>query len=422
MYITLPYGHEKIGFTVPEENFCEILSPKEVAPADDIEAEIEKAIDNPIGTGKLGEILKPGQTVNIICDDMSRPTPVFKILPVVTRKLLQAGIKKNDIKIVVALGSHRYMTKDEIISKVGQGIYDEYRVVNSEFRNGDDLADYGLAPDGTRVFVSRTAVDSDVRIGIGNIVPHPTMGWAGGGKILYPGVAGEKTVMQFHMLGGLADDNYFGMDDCPIRLNVEKWVDTIGLHFIINTILTSNFDIYKVVAGDYIKAHRKGVEYAKEVIGRKIKEKVEIMVVSSYPADQDFWQSGKGYYSAEHGLIEKGGTMILVSPNYEGMGPHPDYARFTGMDNAEEHLIRFREGRAEYDDPLGLSVGAAVSKMRKRRELIMVSDGLTKEEADVCKIKLYPRREIQKALDEAIAKYDNPGVSVITHGGELYIY
>lgn len=422
MRVKVPYGSDEIGFSVPDECLREILEPQEIQKAENVEDLVNQAIDNPIGSGKLHEIIKPWHKVNILCDDISRPTPADKILPILTQKLRETGVERNNIKIVMALGSHRYMTKNEMIKKVGVDIYNEYKVVNSEFRNNDDLVDLGLAPDGTRVFASKTAMDSDIRIGIGNIVPHPVAGWAGGAKILYPGIAGEYTVSRFHLLGGLANENLFGADDCYIRLGMEKWADTIGLHFIINTILTSDFGIYKVVAGHYVKAHRKGVEYAKEVWGRKAGEKVDIMIVSSFPADQDFWQSGKGFYSAEHGLKEKGGTIILVSPNYEGIGPHKEFARVVGMDDPEKLLLKLMNNEEADMDPLALSIGTAVAKVRKRRELVVVTDGMTREEIELCKMKYYSTKDIQKAIDDAIGKYNNPSVSVITHGGELFVY
>lgn len=421
MLVKLPYGSKKIEFNIPDKNFCEILWANKVKLPKDIDLEIKQAIENPIGTGKLEEIMNPGKRVNIICDDITRPTPCDKILPILIKKLNRIGIRGEDIKIIMALGSHRYMTEDEMIKKVGKEIYKNYKVVNSEFKREEDLLDLGKAPDGVEIFASKVAMDCDIRIGIGNIVPHPAVGWSGGGKIIYPGITGEKTVVQFHIQQGLSDDNLYGMDECPVRLNMESWVNKVGLHFIINTILTPDFKIYRVLAGDYIKAHRKGVEYAKEIYSRSIKQKVDIVIVSSHPVDIDLWQSTKGYLCGEHGLKAEGGTIILVSPNFEGIGPHPEYIEHIGNDDADQLLIRFLKGEHIEGDIIALSVGACVSKLRQRRDLVIVSDGITKGEAEICKIKHYAKRDIQKAVDDSIARYNNPSVSVITHGGEMHI-
>ena len=71
---------------------------------------------------------------------------------------------------------------------------------------------------------------------------------------------------------------------------------------------------------------------------------------------------------------------------------------------------------------VGLSVGTAMAKMRMRREIIMVSDGITEADAKACGIGYYPLADLQKAIDDTIKKYDNPTVSAISHGGELYVY
>ena len=120
--------------------------------------------------------------------------------------------------------------------------------------------------------------------------------------------------------------------------------------------------------------------------------------------------------------MEKGGTIILVSPNYEGVGPHPEFPEYMGDDNAHERLVAAKDDHTIEGDRLAMSVGTAMSKMRMRREIVMVSDGVTKEECDECRIGFYPKAELQRAIDDTIAKYDNPTVSVISHGGELYVY
>ncbi|MGI6326131.1 MAG: hypothetical protein ACOX1U_04025 [Saccharofermentanales bacterium] len=154
------------------------------------------------------------------------------------------------------------------------------------------------------------------------------------------------------------------MDECYIRLEVEQWVEAIGLHFIINTVLTPDKKIYRVVAGHYVSAQRAGVLFAKEVYGVKLEKLCEVVVVSSYPADLDYWQASKGFLSGARGAC-KDGTIILVTPCPEGIGPHPEYAACIGNDNAEDLLLDLRDGKPVQGDPLALSVGTCVSKFEK---------------------------------------------------------
>ena len=93
-----------------------------------------------------------------------------------------------------------------------------------------------------------------------------------------------------------------------------------------------------------------------------------------------------------------------------------------GDDNAHEWLVLAKDNPEIEGDRLAMSVGTAMSKMRMRRDIVMVSDGVTKADCDACGIGFYPTAELQRDIDETIAKYDNPTVSVISHGGELYVY
>ena len=422
MLVKLPYGADRtVSFTLPDENFDGMLSPAPCTPAADPVKAVEDAVDHPIGSPALPEIVREGTRVAVICDDISRPTPVSLILPVLLSRLHAAGVRKEDIVIIMALGSHRYMTPEEISARVGPAVAAEYRVVNSEFRDPAKLIHAGRTADGVDIIVTADAMDADVRIGIGNIVPHPVMGWAGGGKILFPGVTAEHTVAQFHMLGGLSDERLVGLENNPVRLRMESWVPTIGLHFIINTVLDAQSRIVRVVAGDYVKAHRAGVETAKAVMCCPMKRRADVIVVSSYPCDEDFWQSGKGFCNAEGGLRNKNSTMILVTPNHEGMGPHAEYGACFGSDESGKLLRRLYDGEKVPGDPLALAVGTAMCKMRHRCRLVVVSDGVPREEIEGCGIGYYPLSELQRAVDDTLARYDAPVTAAVANGGEFLL-
>lgn len=417
----IPYGEQTIPFEIPEgREVYSVSMPKVECPADPY-SEIVRALDNPIGTDKIEKMVSSKDRVCIICDDITRPTPVREILEVLLKRLLDAGVGQKNIYIVIALGSHRYMTQDEMIKKVGEEIFRNYRVLNSEFKDPEGLLDMGYTKTGARIFVSRSVMDSDIRIGIGNIVPHPAMGWSGGGKILYPGVTDEATVTQFHIQQGLASENLFGMDDCYIRLEVEQWVDTIGLHFIVNTVLTPDKKLYRAVAGHYVQAQRAGVAFAKEICGARLKKQCEVVVVSSYPANLDYWQATKGYLCGARGATNDG-TIILVTPCPEGVGPHPEYVDCIGNDSAEELLVDMRDGKPVPGDPLALCIGTCVSKLRKKYKLVTVSEGLSSSEMQRAGVVHYPAGKLSEAVADAMSQYDNPSVLIISHGGETVLY
>lgn len=423
MKISLPYGSEKVQVQIPDHCFIGMIDPPVANASDNQEQEILNAIDQPFGSIKLDQIISSDKKIAVIVDDGSRPTPISTILPVLIDRLESYGAKTENIKIVIALGSHRYMTEQEMEERVGSSIYARFNVVNSEFKDPNRLVYVGDTEEGAPILATKDIMDADVRIGIGNLVPHPVMGWGGGGKILYPGVAGEDTVSYFHLKASLIDENMFGQSTTPIRNMMESWVDSIGLDFIINTVLTPDLKIYKVVAGNYILAHRAGVELGKKVLGCKVTEKADVVVVSSHPADQDFWQSPKALYGAEPALKgERGGTMILVSPNFEGIGPHLEYPEYMGRDDGDEVVKACIAGEDIKGDRLAIAVGNSMSKMRRRRKLVVVGDGVTKEQMTLCGCEYYPLSQLQQAVDDAISEYQNCRVSALSNGADTFLY
>ncbi len=422
MQVTIPYGNEKISFDIPERNFAGMLDAPFTPEIDNLESAIENAIDNPIGAMKIDQIVKKGKKIAIIIDDGSRPTPQDRILPVVLKKLEKCGVERENVIIVAALGSHRYMTKKELEERVGSEIYKNYSVINSEFRKDEGLVYVGDTPEGAPIMAARAVMDTDIHIGIGCLVPHPVMGWGGGGKILFPGIAGEKTVAYFHLKASLFDENLFGRDSTPIRDMMEKWVDYIGLDFIINVILNAKAQIADVVAGDYVEAHRAGVRRGKQIAGARVTEKLDVVIAGSHPADQDFWQSPKAMYAAEPGLKGKrGGTIVLVSPNYEGIGPHSEYPDFMGRDDGDGIVNACIRGE-NHGDPLAIAVGNSMSKLRRRRHLVVISDGVTREEMMKCGCAHFKRDEAQACIDQILRKNPDSRIGVISNAAETFLY
>lgn len=124
---------------------------------------IRDALDHPIGAPRIENLLRPGQRVCIISDDNTRVTPVRTILQELLPRIEGAGILRRDIFIVIALGSHRPMTQEEIAAKFGQDIVDRYQILNSEFENPDMLTQVGTSELGTPIRVYKPAMEADIR-------------------------------------------------------------------------------------------------------------------------------------------------------------------------------------------------------------------------------------------------------------------
>ena len=393
------------------------IAPHAPKPETSGEALIRQALEHPVGTS-LPDLSPAGKRVCLICDDISRPTPAKKILEVLLPQLIRLGVRREDIYFVFALGSHRRMTQTEVRQKLGAQIAAEFPVYQSSFSDPSELLDLGCTEDGIPITVCRQIMDSEIRIGIGNIVPHNTLGWSGGCKILFPGVTSEQTVCRFHMKAMLERTGpVFGLAENAVRLDVERWAGKIGLHFLINTVLTRTGEIYRVVAGDCVQAHRQGVGYAKEIYAVQVPQRADIVVVDSHPSDCDFWQGTKGF-NAANVLLKDGGSCVLVSPFYEGVGPHAQYPAMIGWDGADALLNEmYAKGPQAFPDydPLALSVGAMIGRMRRRFSMYAYTDGMSAQK--LAEAGIQKTDDLSKTLLELSGQYGPGTVLAIVHDG-----
>ncbi len=122
------YGDNELTLNFPTGWEVEMLNQQD-APAL-TEAQIEQAFAEPIGTLPIRELAKEKKSAAIIVDDLSRPTPSYKVIPYLLRELTTAGVPKSEIRFVVGVGAHRPITKEEMAKKVGTDIAAEYEVTN----------------------------------------------------------------------------------------------------------------------------------------------------------------------------------------------------------------------------------------------------------------------------------------------------
>ncbi len=414
--ITIPYGHAAREFEVPSHNLGDILRPNPVSAAEDEASILADALANPIGSPPLEQLAQGKRDAVIIVDDLTRPTPVKRVVPLLVDRLNTSGMPDACIKIIIALGTHRPMSTAEIQERLGEDVMRRVEIQNSHFSDPSELLDCGVSEDGVHLWVDRQVMASEIRIGVGTILPHPTAGWGGGAKIIYPGVGGEHTVSHFHLQQTRFTRNYFGDITSPVRAAMERWVGQLGLHFIVNVVCTPEGQVYKAVTGHFVKAHRQGVAYAQEVYSVPVKERADVVVVSSYPADLDFWQALKALLSADL-LAKDGGTVILVTPCPEGIGPHADFAGYVG--EADPDALAARASAPDFRAPYVAAGGVTLGRMRKRIRIAIVSEGLTPR---VCwEMRMHHFATVQQAVDWALAAHGpRARLSVITFGAEIF--
>ncbi len=412
--IRFPYGNETLEFEIADRCIGTIVSPRSLANASKPEDLVMDALRHPIGTSALSRLVRPCQKVAVIVDDVSRETPAYLILPHVMNQLHEGGVKHEDIRIVFALGTHRPMTPAEIASKIGEEAARTYSIVNVPCTDDTQLKYMGTSSSGIPAFVNRTVAEADIRISIGMVSPHMDAGFSGGAKIILPGVCGERTVEAFHSREAELGGNQLGLEDAPLRLDLETLVrERVGLDFIFNAVIDNEGALYRCVAGHFIQAHRAGVAIAREVFGTPCPRRYPVVVSNAFPNDIDLWQSTKGLASGEL-MTEDGGTLILVTRCPEGNETHPLYPGYIGSD-PDDLVRRLRENRAE--DRVACGSALPICRVRERVKVAVVSPGMDKE--IVTRMRFVYYDTIEAALSEELARcgHTDGCVGVLTHGG-----
>jgi lactate racemase len=322
--LSLPWKKDSIQLGLPENWHVKgILEPASLPPVIDPNAEVVKAMYEPIGCGRLADLVSPGSKVAIVIDDISRPTPVPVIFPVVLKELLSAGIKREDITIVPALGVHRGMEPDEILKRCGLDAFDGIHWENHDTDDLSKLSNLGMTSRNTPVLFNRTVAESDMIVSIGCIEPHIIASFGGGYKNLLPGVAGRASIANNHALN--CSPSTFNMvgqpiENNPMRMDLEEAGRMLKPPvFIVNAILDNRQRVVKIVSGDPILAHRAGVQVSSNLYGVKIPSAADVVITDSHPMNSDLRQGVKALANTVRAL-KPGGVLITLVQAEEGVG------------------------------------------------------------------------------------------------------
>ncbi|MGH9343898.1 MAG: nickel-dependent lactate racemase [Terriglobia bacterium] len=321
---------------VPDSNLLAVLAPREIAHPRPLAELTEEALEHPIGAPPLEKLVSPSTKVLLLVDDITRQTPAAGLLPSVFRRLKEGGSTKQNVKILIAAGTHSHMTREELEKKLGPETLAEYTVALHHWKEEAHLRQIGVLPDGTPVKVNRMLGEADLVIGLGQIVPHRVMGFTGGSSIVQPGVSGPDVTGHTHWLSALYPGaEIIGFADNPVRREVEQIAKLAGLRYIVNVVMDRNERVIHVVAGDPVTAHHKGAQHSRAIFGVSQPKYADVVIAESYPADYDLWQAGKGVYASELS-VKQGGVVILVTQCYHGVSlEHPEVERL-GYPGVEE--------------------------------------------------------------------------------------
>jgi len=414
--VVIPFGGTTLGFEIADRNLLGVYSPRHVPALADLEGAIRSAVAAPLGQPPLAEWIRPSDRVLILSDDNTRPTPADRILPFLLEQLIAAGVPEDRITCLLALGTHRYMTEREMRIKIGDDVYRRIRVLNHEWKDPRQLVHVGRSTRGTPITINRAAVEADVAIGLGSVVPHHIPGYSGSGKIVQPGICGPETTAATHMLscsGG--GDSLLGQADNPVRADLEEIAERIGLKAICNVVCNPQGLLAGVFFGSRAEVFSRAVELARCVYGFEYDGVPDVVVAGAFPCEIDFWQSHKALYPAQR-MVKPGGTIVLCTPAPEGVSPvHGGILEYAGWPSKR---IEEAHGNGAIEDGVAAALAVAWAMVREKADVITYSPGIPQEHKTRLGHTHAP--SIEWALDEAFRRQGRDArVAVLTHAPEM---
>jgi nickel-dependent lactate racemase len=407
-HYSIPCGKRMIDLEIPDHISVQWVVSHEMAPVPNVRKAVEEALEHPIGSPRLRNLVRPGQKVAIIVTDITRKLPEEIILPILIKELEEGGIKKKEITAVVATGTHRPNTYEELKEKFGE-VVDEISFVNHDAYNQNELIDLGMTEGGIPLIFNRRVVEADIRIATGVIETHLFAGYSGGVKSLAVGVAGEETIAATHNYSMMEETRLGVVEGNRFRTFLMEAASALGLHFIVNVVQTGKKEVVKVVAGDPIEAFNEGVKVARRLYEVEIEEPGEIVVSGvSYPKSRDLYQATRAANVVVFGpkpVVTQGGVILIPAPCEDGCG-HPGYCNIMKRAQNVEEVIAI--SREEGFAP-GEQKALILARILKRARMV-ITDCLLPEET-LKELYLESAPTLQEALNRELE--GNPKARVI---------
>jgi nickel-dependent lactate racemase len=287
--------------------------------------QISTAVASPTGSRRIRDLARGKKKVCILFDDMTRGTPTSKIIPSVLAELKEGGMTEDRIEFICALGAHQAWDRSVLARKVGDDIMEKFPVFNhATFMNCTPL---GKTSFGTRVEVNTEVMSCDLKLAISNIVPHPSYGFGGGGKIVMPGVSSYESIYEHHavihrgqrQLLTKTPDAKGVFDGNTQPPDAMEFARMAGMDFSINCLLNERAEVVGIFAGDIGEAHKLAVSAAKEHYRVPDVRDNDIAISNAFcKADEATIATAAAFIAVKR----TGGTAVTIANSHLGQIAH----------------------------------------------------------------------------------------------------
>lgn len=287
-----------------------------------------------------------GRSVCVLVPDATRSCPLALLLSSV-HGALHGRVSR--LTFLVALGTHAAMTEPALAAHLGYAPgasadrYPATEILNHAWWDPTALAEVGtigaeriaelsdgMLREPVDVRINRAVIDHDVTLVVGPVFPHEVVGFSGGNKYLFPGVAGREIIDVSHWLGALITSaQIIGTRGItPVRALINEAAALVPGERLAFCVVTQSGSgaLHSMAFGDPVAAWSAAADVSAETHVRYLDAPVR-RVLSLLPEKyDDMWTGAKGFYKVEP-IVADGGQVVLYAPHIrEIAATHPQIA------------------------------------------------------------------------------------------------
>ncbi len=341
-----------------------------------------------------------GKRVLAIIPDHSRTAPIDTMFRVVYQIFAH---RTKALHFLVALGTHPLMSEAAINARVGitqqERItkFNKIRFFNHPWKDKNQLIKIGtiqaeeveaisngLMKQSVEVTINKIVFDYDIILIIGPTFPHEVVGFSGGNKYLFPGIAGQEIIDMFHWLGALiTNPAIIGKKETPVRQIVDRAASFLPMQRLCMSLVVKE----KNLAGLFISTPEEAFSAAAD-LSDKIhiiyKDKPFHSVLScAPPMYDDLWTGGKCMYKLEP-VVADGGELIIYAPHIAEISvTHGEILKKIGY-HVKDYFVK--QSEQFYDIPRGVmahsthvkGIGAYENGIEKPRINVVLATKISK--------------------------------------------
>jgi nickel-dependent lactate racemase len=415
--VELLYGKGTIELRLPDGVRPSVIRKRPMPLLPRPEEAIAQALARPVGTPPLAERARGSRSACILVCDITRPVPNGLFLRPLIQALLDAGVPREGIRVLVATGLHRPNEGDELRELIGDPwVMDKVAVENHVATDDAAHVDLGRTPRGTVVRLDRRLVEADLRIATGLVEPHFMAGWSGGRKVIAPGVAHAETITTFHNSRFMSHPRAANcvLDGNPLHEEQLAIMGMIGGALALNTVIDDERRMAFVNFGEIVASHLAAVDFVRDYAEVRMPRRFRTVVTSAagYPLDKTYYQTVKGMVGPLD-ILEPGGDLIIASACSEGMGSR-HYVQ------AQRRLVDL--GVEGFWESIKDKPHASIDEWQTQMQLKPMrvgtvrlhSDGLSAE--DLALTGVEPAPSLEAAIADSIRRHGDPDVAVVPEG------